>query len=310
MSKKVLLAIDLEPNYVEMYKGEGIDLTVKKAPQVTEADVRDMDIIVGNIKPALIKSATHLELMQLNSAGYDNYLGFVDSKTKLCNCVGAFSPAVGEHILAMTFSLIRHFHLYRDKQNAKDWSDCGKIISVEGSTIGVLGLGDIGKSYAGKVKALGAAKVIGVRRNVKDKPSYVDELYTIEDIDKVLPQCDIVVNVLPSDKTTLNLFNEKTFAMMKKGAYFINVGRGDAVDQDALLKALQSKHLAGAASDVFTPEPLPKDHPLWSEPNFLLTPHVAGWFFLEETKKRIVNISSSNLKAFIKGEPLKNEVEH
>jgi len=97
---------------------------------------------------------------------------------------------------------------------------------------------------------------------------------------------------------------------MKDGAYLINVGRGDAIDQNALLKALRSGKLAGAACDVTTPEPLPADSPLWSEPNFLLTPHVAGWFFLDETKERIVRISSSNVKAFLKGEKLVNEVVH
>lgn len=91
----------------------------------------------------------------------------MDKNVKLCTAVGAFSPAVGEHMLAMTFSIIRHFPEYRDKQLNKDWSDCGKIISVENSTVAVLGLGDIGGSYARKIKALGAAKVIGVRRNVK-----------------------------------------------------------------------------------------------------------------------------------------------
>ncbi len=310
MKKKLLVVLDLDQRHLDMYKDENIELYVKKAADVTAEDLKDKNIIVGNIKPALIKEAPNLELMQLNSAGYDNYIGSVGKNTKLCNCVGAFSPAVGEHILAMTFSLIRHFHLYRDKQNNRDWSDCGKIISVEKSTIAVFGLGDIGRSYAKKVKALGASKVIGVRRNVNDKPDYIDEMYSLKDADKAVKEADIVVNVLPSAKETTKLFNKALFAKMKKGAYFINVGRGDAMDQDDLLEALHSGQLAGAASDVFTPEPLPAEHPLWSEPKFLLTPHVAGWFFLDETKERIVKISSSNVKAFVHGEKLVNEVSH
>ncbi len=311
MTKKLLIALDIEPRHLELYKAAGdLDITVKKQADVTVEDVLDKEIIVGNVKPAIVKEAKKLELLQLNSAGYDNYLGFVDSKTKLCNCVGAFSPAVGEHMLAMTFDLIRHFHLYRDKQNKKDWSDCGSITSVEGSTIAVLGLGDIGRSYARKVKALGAAKVIGVRRNVNDKPDYIDEMYTLKDLDKVLPQADIVAMVLPSGKETVKLINKDTLALMKKGAYLINVGRGDAVDQAALLESLRSGHLGGAAADVTTPEPLPLDNPLWEEPKFLLTPHVAGWFFLQETTERIVKISSSNVKAFLEGKTLVNEVSH
>ncbi len=310
MKKKVLIVLDLEQRQIDMYKDPELELTFKKPAEVTPADLKDVNIVVGNIPPAVVKEAPHLDLLQLNSAGYDNYLGFVSPNTKLCNCVGAFSPAVGEHILAMTFSLIRHFHLYRDKQNNKDWSDCGKIISVEGSTIAVFGLGDIGRSYARKVKALGAKKVIGIRRNVNDKPDYIDEMYALSDAEKAVAEADIVVNVLPSAKETTNLFDKKLFSKMKKGAYFINVGRGDAMNQDDLVEALRSGQLGGAASDVFSPEPLPKDHPLWSEPKFLLTPHVAGWFFLNETKERIVRISSSNVKAFIHGDKLVNEVAH
>ena len=105
----------------------------------TALDIKGKNIIVGNVNPNLLSDAEDLEFLQLNSAGYDNYVGKLPKKTILCTSVGAFSPAVGEHILAMTFSLIRHFHLYRDKQNRKDWSDCGKITSVEGSTIAVFG---------------------------------------------------------------------------------------------------------------------------------------------------------------------------
>src|SRR5574344_95698 len=308
MTKKLLIALDIEPRHLELYKAAGdLDITVKKQADVTVEDVLDKEIIVGNVKPAIVKEAKKLELLQLNSAGYDNYLGFVDSKTKLCNCVGAFSPAVGEHMLAMTFDLIRHFHLYRDKQNKKDWSDCGSITSVEGSTIAVLGLGDIGRSYARKVKALGAAKAIGVRRNVNDKPDYIDEMYTLDELDKVLPQSDIVAMVLPSCKQTVQLVDKKFLSMMKTGAYLINVGRGDAINQDDLLEALRSDKLSGAALDVTVPEPLNQDSPLWSEPKLLLTHHVAGGFFLQETTERIIKIAANNVKAYLNNEPLKNE---
>ena len=311
MSKKVLVTLDLNASEQAQFTSiQDTKVTFKLQKNVTVEDVKDKDIIVGNINPNLIKDAQNLEFLQLNSAGYDNYVALLKKDTKLCTCVGAFSPAVGEHILAMTFDLIRHFHLYRDKQNQKDWSDCGKIISVEGSTIAVLGLGDIGRSYARKVKALGAKCVIGVRRNVKDKPDYVDEIYSLNEVDKAVKNADIVVNVLPSSKETVGLFNQKFFNFMKVGAYFINVGRGDAVDQDALLEAIKTNRLQGAALDVTTPEPLPKDSPIWSESRILLTPHVAGWFFLDETKKRIVNIASANVKAYIEGGALKNLVEH
>jgi len=311
MSKKVLIALDLDSELYKRYTHEGAEITIKKPGEVTPLDVADKEIIVGNIKPALVADAKKLELLQLNSAGYDNYVKVVPSHVKLCCCVGAFSPALSEHLLAMTFSLIRHFHLYRDKQQNKDWSNCGKIISVEGSTIAVFGLGDIGKAYARKVKALGAKRVIGVKRNLKDKPDYVDEVYTLSDVDKFVGDCDLIANVMPSSPETTQFFNEAFFKKMKQGSYFMNVGRGDAVNQEDLISALQHGPLKGAALDVTTPEPLPKDSPLWECQNLLLTPHVAGWFFLRETVERIVNISSTNMKNFIDGNlPLKNEIAH
>lgn len=314
MTKKLLICLNVDsllPEYYEQFEKAGdLDITFVRAKDVKPEDVKGKHIIVGNVPPAMLKQADSLELMQLNSAGFDNYLGFVPKNAHLCTSVGAFSPAVGEHMLAMTFSLIRHFHQYRDKQNNKDWSDLGKITSVEGSTIAVLGLGDIGRSYAKKVKALGAKTVIGVRRNANNKPEYIDEMYALTDLKKAIEKADIVCNVLPSSKETIGLFNENTFNMMKDGAYFINVGRGDAVNQDDLLKALRSGKLAGAASDVFVPEPLPKDSPLWDEPKLLITPHVAGWFFLKETLDRIIRISSSNVRAFLEGKDLVNDEEH
>ncbi|NLK84495.1 MAG: D-2-hydroxyacid dehydrogenase [Aeromonadales bacterium] len=311
MAKKLLIALDVLPRHIDLFKQAGdLQISVKKQSEVTADDVKDKNIIVGNVKPALLKDAKALEFLQLNSAGFDNYVGVLDKDIKLCTAVGSFSPAVGEHMLAMTFSLIRHFHLYRDKQLKKDWSDCGKIISVEGSTIALLGLGDIGRSYARKVKALGAAKVIGVRRNVNDKPDYIDEMYTLDELDKVLPQSDIVAMVLPSCKQTVQLVDKKFLSMMKTGAYLINVGRGDAINQDDLLEALRSDKLSGAALDVTVPEPLNQDSPLWSEPKLLLTPHVAGGFFLQETTERVIKIAANNVKAYLNNEPLKNEEDH
>ncbi|MGN0915707.1 MAG: D-2-hydroxyacid dehydrogenase [Succinivibrio sp.] len=314
MTKKLLIALnlkELEDRHLRMFQKAG-DLEITFIPQneVKALDLEDKNIIVGNVAPDLLKHAGKLEFLQLNSAGFDNYVGKLSKDIPLCTAVGAFSPAVGEHMLAMTFTLIRHFHMYRDKQNSKDWSDLGKITSVEGSCVAVLGLGDIGRSYAKKIKALGASKVIGVRRNLNDKPDYIDELYTLDDYEKYLKDADIVANVLPSSKETVKFFDKKIFSLMKPGAYFINVGRGDAVDQSALIDAVKSGHLAGAALDVTTPEPLPKDSELWDIPEILITPHVAGWFFLNETVERIMRIASDNVRAFLNGGELTNTAEH
>lgn len=270
-----------------------------------------IDIVIGNVPAAMLKGSK-VQLLQLNSAGYEAYTaeGISPKDMHLCNARGAYGLTVGEHMLALTFALVRKLELYRDKQNAKDWSDCGSVSSIEGATIVVLGMGDIGGEYARKVKALGAKCVIGLRRSNAVKPEYLDEQYTMENLEKVLPRADIVASVLPGGPATSKLFNQERFALMKQGAYFINCGRGSSVDQDALEAALRSGHLSAAALDVTSPEPLPKDSKLWDIPNLFITPHVAGNFFLQETFERIIKIAAFNLDALLNGKALKNEIVH
>src|SRR5574344_155876 len=132
MAKKLLIALDVLPRHIDLFKQAGdLQISVKKQSEVTADDVKDKNIIVGNVKPALLKDAKALEFLQLNSAGFDNYVGVLDKDIKLCTAVGSFSPAVGEHILAMTFSLIRHFHLYRDKQLKKTGQTAAKSFQLK-----------------------------------------------------------------------------------------------------------------------------------------------------------------------------------
>ena len=315
MSKKILVAVDVNAEHLALFKQisqDKCEFVVKSLSDVNIDDVVSVDGIIGNVDPEIVKHAENLEFLQLNSAGCDQYLkpGILKDKTALCTAVGSYGLTVSEHMLALTFDLVRHFALYRDKQLAHDWSDCGKITSVWGSTIAVLGLGDIGGSYAQKVKALGAKCVIGIRRNIQNKPDYIDELYTFEDLDKILPRADIVAMVLPDSPVTRNLMNKERFNLMKKGAYLINAGRGSAVNQEDLLEAIKSGQIAGAALDVTTPEPLPKDSPLWDEKRIFITPHVAGNFFLQETFERMIKIAASNLQAYLEGGELRNLVRH
>ena len=138
---------------------------------------------------------------------------------------------------------------------------------------------------------------------------HLDGLYSLDQLDELLPQADYVACSLPGGNATYHLFDADRFARMKEGAVLINVGRGAAVDSYALNDALRSGHLGGACLDVVEPEPLPQDHPLWEAPNLLLTPHVSGFFHLPETLERVVRIAVNNLKAFVAGETLKNQVD-
>lgn len=284
------------------------------AGSVTEEDVNHANVIVGNLPPEKLSGAEKLEWLQLNSAGADQYTkpGILPEGCVLTNATGAYGLAVSEHMLALVFDLIRRMNQYHENQTNHVWqykgNPMGSIISVEGSTVLVLGMGDIGGDFARKMKALGAY-TIGIRRTEKEKPEYLDEQYTLDALDRLLPRADIVAMVLPGGDATHHLMDERRLRLMKKGSYLINVGRGNAIDPKALLLVLQEGHLGGCGLDVTEPEPLPADDPLWSLGNVVITPHVAGNFFLQETFERIVRIVGGNLEAWANGRALCNVVD-
>ncbi len=265
--------------------------------------------IIPFFPPDMLARAKNLEWVQLSSAGADVFTkeGILPESCVLTNGSGAYSLSVGEHMIAQTFALIRNLEENAHDQAKQFWGPLRPVISVEGAVILVLGLGDIGRSYAGKMKALGAS-VIGVSRHPHEKPDCVDELVTIDQLEQVLPRADIIAMVLPGSAQTQKIMNDHTFSLMKKGVYLINDGRGSAIDQDALMRALDSGRVRAAALDVTDPEPLGKDHPLWKYPNVLITPHSAGWWQLPETLNRVVRICGENLRAFSCGTEFQNVV--
>ena len=278
--------------------------------ELTREIVADADIIIGNCPAKLIEGTTKLKWIQLNSAGADGYTapGVLPEGAKLTNSTGAYGLAISEHMLAMLLMLMKRLHQYRDNQLKNLWYDEGQVVSIEGATALIVGLGDIGGAFAKKLHDMGAY-TIGVRRADTRKPEYLDELAFADDLKDLLPRADIVAVSLPGGAATYKLFDAEMFARCKKGSYFINVGRGSIVDTDALADALNSGHLAGAGVDVTDPEPLPAEHPLWNIRNALITPHISGFFHLEETLNRIIHNAADNLRKFQRGEELNNEVD-
>ncbi len=304
--KHILISLELKDRHLETLKqaaGERAVFICKKREAITEEDLKEIDGIIGNISPSLLTTAPKLRWVQLNSAGADPYVkpGVLPDGCILRNAVGAYGLTVSEHMLALTLSLVRKLELYLRDQVEGRWADEGSVTSIEGSTVLVLGLGDIGGSYARKMKALGAY-VIGVRRSKKEMPEYLDEQYTFEELPEVLGRADLIAAALPSTPQTVHLFSKETFALLKKGAYLINCGRGDLIEFDALKEALEDGILAGAALDVTDPEPLPADDVLWTKRNVIITPHVAGGFHLEKTFDRIIDLSAAHLAEWLDSE--------
>ena len=288
----------------------GATIIFQDRKKVTEEEVLDADIILGNAPPQFVTKSRKLKWLQTNSAGTDQYIvpGLLPEACLLTNATGSYGPAVGGWMFAQTLSLLNKLYLYRDAQNEAKWTDFGKVEGLSGKTVLICGSGDIGLYYAGCCRKMGAY-TIGIKRRPAKKDDALDELYLSDEIEKVLPRADIVASVLPGTKETYHFFDRKRFDCFKNGSYFINAGRGTAVDQEVLAQMLQNGKLAAGAIDVTDPEPLPQDSPLWKIPNLVISPHVSGGFHLAETIERIVNIALENLEKYFTGQTLRNIVD-
>ena len=225
------------------------------------------------------------------------------------NSAGAFGITIAEHIMMVTLMLLRQMPAFQQVVADRRWVRSMPMRSICGSTITVLGTGDIGTNFARRAKALGAKAVYGVRRGKKAGDGAFDAMYAMDELNAILPQTDILVMALPATAETVGVLSRERIALLPRHAIVVNVGRGSAVDQDALIDALNSEAIAGAALDVAVPEPLPQDHFLWDAPNLLLTPHVSGNMSLAKTCQLVIDIFLRNLEHWTKGEPLEHVVD-
>lgn len=279
------------------------------AENVTKEVIRDAEVILGNLDPAFLQYAEELKWLQLNNAGTEGFCdGALPKGVMLTNATGAYGLAISEHMIGVLFELQKKLNLYEKNQREHLWKKEGHVQVIEGSRVLVIGLGDIGTAFARKMKALGC-RTTGIKRREGRKPEGVDDLYTLECLDRELPKADIVALSLPGNEDTRHILNEERIALLKKNAVVINVGRGITVDTEALTRALQEGRIAGACLDVTDPEPLPPEHPLWEMENVILTPHVSGGYSLPETLERILTICIENLECYVVKRPLRNLID-
>ena len=269
-------------------------------------DIYDSNIIVGNYPANELKNFNNLELLLLTAVGYDAFIkkGVLNDSTILCNAVDVHSREVAEHALGLILELVKNLHLYKNNQNKHLWHDEGVVKSVEGLRVAIIGFGSIGNCLAKLCKGLGMY-TIGVKRKMIDKPDYLDELHTNEDMENVISDVDVVVSVLPGTKENYHLFTMDTFKKMKPDTILINCGRGNLYDSDVLYEVLDKKIIKAAASDVFEVEPLPADSRLYDLDNFVVTPHIAGFFHLDSAKDDFLNLICDNLKRYANNEELR-----
>ena len=297
------------PAYAQLV-GEALpDLPLAATTGVDEARAlgRNYPIVLGD--PGLVRRVLDdlpaLRWVQSTWAGVDALLQpGLRRDYVLTNVRGVFGPAIAEYVLGYALMHERlGFRRYRAQQ-ARTW-DPAPPGSLQGRTLGILGVGSIGAHLAAAVKPFGV-RLLGYTLHSEDCPA-VDRYYHGADLHVFAAACDYLVCTLPNTPQTYHLIDAALLAAMQPHAVLINVGRGATVDERALVAALESGSLGGAVLDVFEQEPLPPDHPLWRQENVIVTPHLAG--HIEHHFDNVVELFAENLRRYRAGEPLLNLVE-
>jgi phosphoglycerate dehydrogenase-like enzyme len=279
------------------------DLITGKDKEIWEGHLKDAEVIAGwkkGMEKDCLQDESKLKWLQTWSAGVDSYpLEKLEAKNiMLTSANGVHTFPISETIFALMLSLTRKIHTYVKNQQEKTWNHSNLKSEIHQKTIGIIGVGTIGKETAKIAKAFGMT-VLGVRRSGEPE-DFVDQMYTIDQLNAILPVCDYVVITLPLTNETRHLFAKEQFNQMKPASFFINVGRGEIVVEKDLIDALQNGVIAGAGLDVFEKEPLCEESLLWEMNNVIITPHTAG--STEYYNQRVLeNIFIPNLKTYVAG---------
>ena len=276
-----------------------------------KACVQDCEILYAHSPDLLRAPPATLKWYCCSFAGVDPYCKdpaiFANPDCILTNS-NVYGVTIAEHVVMVTLMLLRRMPEYEEVVRNRSWSNQLPIRSIRDNEFTILGTGNIGVNVADRMRGMGAAKIIGLSRSGRPHPAF-DEVHPIADLDKVLPDTKILVMALPGTAETIHILNRERIALLPKDAYIINVGRGTAIEQEPLIEALNEGRIAGAALDVMDPEPLPKDHLLWTTKNLILTPHVSGNMTLGYTCDTNVDMFCRDLRNYAAGRPLEGLVD-
>lgn len=246
--------------------------------------------------------APNLEWLQTFSAGTDHPIfGTIrDAGATLTNSSGSSAPSIAQTVMLYLLALSRDLPGLGRAQAARRW-ETASAQDLDGLRLGIVGLGEIGSEVARLATAFGM-DVVGLRRTVRGDE--ICETWTIDRLHELLGRSDAIVVAAPLNAETNGLFDATAFAAMRPGAWFVNVGRGEIVDEEAMVAALHSGHVGGAGLDVFATEPLPADSPLWAFPNVIITPHSSGT--TDRSRIRSVDQFIDNFRRWTADEALRN----
>ena len=265
----------------------------------------DVDVIYGwKVPPAIYEKAGKLAWLQVMGAGVDWALQpELPRRIVVTRVPGVFGPWMAEYVLAWCTFVTQRIEAYRAAQRDRRWIDTVLPIRLRGTTLVVVGLGEIGRTIARSARALGV-RVVGVSRSGTAVRG-VDRVFRVAQLRRALGLADWVVITTPLTPATRGLIDAGALAAMKPTAWLLNIARGPVVDEPALIDALRRRTIAGAVLDVFETEPLPRDHALWELDNVVVTPHISG----PSTPEEIAPVFADNLARFVAGRPLRHVVD-
>lgn len=282
-----------------------VEFITRDAVERDPALLEQVEISFGVPRPEWWVRMRRLRWVQASGAGADRWMvPEAVAHPAVFTAAHIHAEPIAEHLFAMLLAFTRKLLPAVHQQAEHKWAGLGEPEVLSGKTLGLVGVGVIGRRAAELGAAFGM-RVLGMRRSGEPAP-HVDRMYTPEQKAELLPQCDVLMLTIPLTPRTRCFLGPDEFALLKPGALLFNIGRGKTIDTDALLDALHSGRLAGAGLDVTDPEPLPPDHPLWDAPNVLITPHNSG-----SHPGYDVNAGDyflANLRRYLAGEPLEGVI--
>ena len=293
-----------------------IEITQLSDYQGIEEQIRDAEVVVTwSLRPEQLRAAAKLRWIHSTAAAVHALMSpeLVQSDVVVTNAREVHGPVVAEHAIALMFAMAKQIPMAVRAQNQRLWAQGGisratvPARELRDSTLGLIGVGSIGRAVARQAAALGM-RVLALREHPENGSAEgVAELFGPADLDHLLRVSDYVIVAAPLTEETSSMIDSTRFAHMKSSACLINVSRGALIDENALIQALRQKKIGAAALDVFENEPLPAESPLWDMENVLITPHTAG--VTDKLWERQYTLFSENLRRFLAGQPLRDVVD-
>lgn len=283
------------------------ELTFTREPTEIAMAMADASVVWGSrFDSTDLPSAKNLAFIQVSSAGVNHVLTpeLIAHPAQLCNAKGIHGATIAEHVFLMMLAAARQLSKLQDAQAAHEWVSVTPEL-LAGKTLGIVGYGSIGQAIAKRAKAF-EMHVIGLKRRPADDP-YADQIWPDKDLHRLLPIADYLVLAVPLTAETRKMIGPKELIALKNTAVLINIARGEVIDEPALIEFLRQNQSVFAGLDVFEREPLPKESKLWSLPNVLVTPHMAG--SMPDYDERAFTIFLENLRRWQEGKPLLNVVD-